>query len=330
MPDSLQPPNWDPAPFDERDLDTVLSGETADIPDALRPVADTLAALRAAPTRAEFSGEANIMAEFRALAEFQALGLREAQHSAGPADTLELPALPAGHGRRRAARHRTRRHVPPVSWRTGSLMGVAAAAVIVIAVAFFGNLPGPILRITGHASTPSPPSLQGAGSKDSKTGNAKPSGSHPASAPSPMWSPSPTPSTSPSPSELLCRSYLAGLRHPESEAEVSLRNKLATLAGGADPGQVSLFCIQQLGHGRHYPGTDHESRANLGQDSQSQSGGTGQAAQGQQPGSGASPTATQSGTGASQSTQSAPGPSQGSQDGGPTPNPPSPVSSPAQ
>jgi hypothetical protein len=208
-------------------------------------------------------------------------------------------------------------------------MSVAAAAVIIIAVAFFGNLPGPILRITGHASTPSPPSLQGTGSKDPVTPTAEPSGSRATAVPS-TWPPSPTPSTSPSPSELLCRSYLIGLRHPESGAEMALRSKLATLAGGADPGQLLRFCMQQLGDGWHYPGTDHESRANLGQDSQSQTGRTGQAAQGQQPGSGASPAATQSGTGASQSTQSAPGPSQGSQDGGPTPNSPSPVSSPAQ
>jgi hypothetical protein len=299
---------------------------------------DTLAALRAAPTRAEFSGEANIMAEFRALAEFQALGLREAQHSAGPADTLELHAMPADPGPRRAARHRARRHIPPVSWRAGTLMGVAAAAVIVIAVAFFGNLPGPILRITHlrHVSTVSHPSLQGTGSKD-KTTKAKPSGSHPTAVPSSTWSPPPTPSTSPSPSEL-CRSYYASFLHPEyGAAEMSLGRKLATLAGGADPGQLYRFCRQYLGHNWHYPRTDDASQANPGQNSQSQTGGTSQPAPGQ-PGSGSSPPATQSGAGASQSTsqstQSAAGSGQGSQNGEPTPNPPSPdppspVSSPA-
>jgi len=115
---------------------------------------------------------------------------------------------------------------------------------------------------------------------------------------------------------------------------MSLGRKLAALAGGADPGHLYLFCRQYLGHIWHYPGTDHESQANPGQNSQSQTGGTGQAAQGQQPGSGSSPAATQSGTGASPSTQSAAGSGQGSQNGGPTPNPPSPnppspVSSPA-
>ena len=46
MPDSFPPPGWGPAPFDERDLDAVLAGKTADVPVALHPVVDVLAALR--------------------------------------------------------------------------------------------------------------------------------------------------------------------------------------------------------------------------------------------------------------------------------------------
>ena len=204
-------------------------------------------------------------------------------------------------------------------------MGVAAAAVSVIAVAFFGNLPGPILRIThlGHVSTVSPPSVQGAGSKDPKTPEATPAGRRPTSAPSQSWSPSPAQSTPLSPREL-CRSYFAGLLHPESGAtETSLGRQLATLAGGDGLRRVLLFCRQYLGPAWHYPGTDHESQANLGQNSQSQTGGT-QAAQGQ-PGPGSSP-GMQSGTGASQSTQSAPGSGQGNQG---AQNSPSPGGSPA-
>ncbi|MFZ0756547.1 MAG: hypothetical protein WAN00_22505, partial [Trebonia sp.] len=72
MPDSLLPPGWGFAPFDERDLDAVLSGKTADVPVALRPVADVLASLRAGPVPAELYGEANAMAEFRALGLGQA------------------------------------------------------------------------------------------------------------------------------------------------------------------------------------------------------------------------------------------------------------------
>ena len=60
MPDSLPPPGWGPAPFDERDLDAVLAGKTADVPVALRPVADALAALRAGPVAAELYGEVSL------------------------------------------------------------------------------------------------------------------------------------------------------------------------------------------------------------------------------------------------------------------------------
>ena len=87
MPDSLLPPGWGFAPFDERDLDAVLSGKTADVPVALRPVADVLASLRAGPVPAELYGEANAMAEFRAL------GLGQAGR---PGPTMLFEALPAG------------------------------------------------------------------------------------------------------------------------------------------------------------------------------------------------------------------------------------------
>ncbi|MFY9867691.1 MAG: hypothetical protein WAK58_28120, partial [Trebonia sp.] len=102
MPDSLLPPGWGFAPFDERDLDAVLSGKTADVPVALRPVADVLASLRAGPVPAELYGEANAMAEFRAL------GLGQAGR---PGSTMLLEALPAGsraRSGRRPARHRVR------------------------------------------------------------------------------------------------------------------------------------------------------------------------------------------------------------------------------
>jgi hypothetical protein len=235
MPDSPLPPFWDPAPFEERDLDAVLSGETADIPDALRPVADTLAALRAAGAPAEFSGEATIMAEFRALAESRARGLGEAARPAGPAATLQLPALPRERPRRHAAgRHgRRRRAVAPVTRRTGALMGVAAAAVIVIAVAFAGNLVGPIKSITNqeHVSSapPSPPGLQGTGATEPRTDSPHARRSA---------SPSPTPSSSSSESRGICRAFykdFMDLRAPAGwKAEFPQPKELSRQAGGSD------------------------------------------------------------------------------------------------
>ncbi len=106
MPDSFLPPTWGAPPFDERDLDALLSGEAVDIPVALRQVAEALTALRAAPTFAELRGEATIMAEFRALADFRAFGLRRASRADGLAHTLELPVAPSALALRRAPRHR--------------------------------------------------------------------------------------------------------------------------------------------------------------------------------------------------------------------------------
>jgi hypothetical protein len=151
MPDSLPPPGWGPAPFDERDLDAVLAGKTADVPVALRPVAEALAALRAGATAAELYGEANAMGEFRAL------GLGQAGR---PAATMPLEALPAGASARpgRSARHRVRparRHpLRRAVLRPAVMSAVAAAAVIVAAVLVPGNFAGP-LRAIAHMASPS-------------------------------------------------------------------------------------------------------------------------------------------------------------------------------
>ena len=64
MSDSL-PPNGGPDPYDGWDLEGMLSGANVWIPDGMRPVAGTLSALRAAPTRAELAGEASARAAFR-------------------------------------------------------------------------------------------------------------------------------------------------------------------------------------------------------------------------------------------------------------------------
>lgn len=51
----------------ENVLDALLDGEITGIPDFLRPVADTLKALQAAPSPEELSGEADARVQFRAL-----------------------------------------------------------------------------------------------------------------------------------------------------------------------------------------------------------------------------------------------------------------------
>ena len=110
MPDSFPPLTWGP-PFDERNLDALLSGHLADTPSALRQVADALAALRAAPTPAELTGEAAARAEFRALADSLALGLDEAARTDGHpyAEVLSALALDGtGRAPRAAPKHPAR------------------------------------------------------------------------------------------------------------------------------------------------------------------------------------------------------------------------------
>jgi len=230
MPDSLLPPSWGPASFDERDLQTMLARETAD-----GPVADLLAALRAGPVPAELYGEASAMAEFRAL------GLGQAR---SPASTMPLEALPAGSRARpgrRAARHRVRtarRH----SLRPAVLSAVAAAAVIVGAVLVTGNFAGPF-RAIAHMASPS----AGASFPKSSTGHsAAPRVEISSSALETTPPPSAAYSTPPAPTPgEICHAFYTGLIHPGLSAwatQESLWEQLTKLAHSSSSVQVFRYC----------------------------------------------------------------------------------------
>ncbi|HLH82747.1 MAG TPA: hypothetical protein VKV38_05740 [Trebonia sp.] len=261
MPDSLPPPSWGSAPFDERDLDAVLSGETADIADALRPVADTLAALRAPGVPAELSGEAAVMAEFRAL------GRGDAARPAVPATTLQLPVIPAVRPLGRAARHRGRRRAASRARRQAvALIGIAVT-VIVLAVAFAGNnLLGPM----GRASTasrssarpaegdPASPGLQARGAVTERPSPARSAHATPSR-------PSPSPSSSSPGPGTMCRAYFGYLGHREPPgswpAESPLLRELSQLAGGLSrvPGYCGPYLRDWFPYGgrgswQRYPG----------------------------------------------------------------------------
>jgi hypothetical protein len=242
MPDSLLPPGWGLAPFDERDLDAVLAGKTADVPVALRPVADVLAALRAAPVPAELYGEANAMAEFRAL------GLGQAGR---PAPTMLLEALPAGsraRSGRQPARHRVRparRHpLRRATLRPAVLSAVAAAAVIVVAVLVTGNFAGP-LRDIAHMASPS----AGASFPKGSTGHSAAPGVETTSAGrEPTASPSVPHSTASAQSVLSnsCRAYYSYYKHPEGlsywATQLSLWDQLTKLTGTDNWFKVYQYC----------------------------------------------------------------------------------------
>jgi hypothetical protein len=231
MPDSLPPPGWGPAPFDERDLDAVLAGKTADVPVALRPVADALAALRADPVAAELYGEANAMAEFRAL------GLGQAGR---PAATMLLEARPAGsraRPERRPARHRVRparRHpLRRAVLRPAVLSAVAAAAVIVVAVLVTGNFAGPF-RAIAHMASPS----AGASFPKSSTGHSAAPGVQATSASRETTAPPSVAHSTASAQSVLsngCRAYYSYYQHQEGLSswvtERSLWDQLTKLVG---------------------------------------------------------------------------------------------------
>jgi hypothetical protein len=241
MPDSLLPPGWGFASFDERDLDAVLSGKTADVPVALRPVADVLASLRAGPVPAELYGEANAMAEFRAL------GLGQAGR---PGPTMLLEALPASspaRSGRRPARHRVRparrRALRRAVLRPAALLGAVAAAVIVFAVLVTGNFVGPF-RDIAHMASPSArtPSATGStGHSAAPRVETSSAGLEPTASPSVLH---PTASAQ-SPSQT-CRAYYSYYKHPEGlsywATEQSLWDQLTKLAGTRNWFKVSQYC----------------------------------------------------------------------------------------
>jgi len=249
MPDSLLPPGWGFAPFDERDLDAVLSGKTADVPVALRPVADVLASLRAGPVPAELYGEANAMAEFRAL------GLGQAGR---PGSTMLLEALPAGsraRSGRRPARHRVRparRHpLRRAILRPAVLSVVAAAAVIVAAVLVTGNFAGP-LRDMAHMASPSArtPSATGStGHSAAPRVETSSAGHEPTASPSIPHSSAPAQSQSQSPSQT-CRAYYTNLVHPQGPSAWATRptllQQVTKLARTDNLAQVAQYCARYL------------------------------------------------------------------------------------
>jgi hypothetical protein len=243
MPENQPPPGWGPASSDERDLDAVLAGHLADVPDALLPVADVLDALCAAPAPDELWGEARIMAEFRAH------GPGGVARPSGPAPTRPLSALPADPSpRRRPVRRRGRRKgTRPVSGWAGALTGVAAAAAIVIAVAFTGNLPAPIERLAhlGHPTTT--PSASTASSHSAALKTKTPSATAQPTAPR-----SATQSTESAQqyARATCLNYYGDYTHlvPRSRltAEIALWRQLTELAGSESPLTVYHYCAPYL------------------------------------------------------------------------------------
>lgn len=238
MPDDLLPPSWGSAPFDERDLDAVLAGERADVPDALRPVADALASLRAAPAPSELRGEANAMAQFREL------GQSQASRHGEPAPTLPLSAQAVGRSRQAARNRGRRRAVKPGRRRNGTLLATGAAAAIVAAAVFTGTLPDPIAHL---ARTPANSPSAAHSTRNSSSPNVETS----TAARDATGSPSATGSTASGQSiaATTCRTYYGYYLHsPPSDlrTETSVEKQLSELVGSSAPRKIYDYCAQYV------------------------------------------------------------------------------------
>jgi hypothetical protein len=272
MPDSFPPPTWGP-PFDERNLDALLSGHLADTPQALRQVADVLAALRAAPTPAELTGEAAARAEFRALADSLALGPDEAARTDGYPYAEVLSALALDGTGRPPARHRSIRRVRGagpgglpggptrphrrrprgrrLGRKGGVLMAAAGGALAVAVIALAVNMPGSAHRGGGSSAVGAPSARHTSGgttpSQNVQAGSASPEPSIQATATHAARqtvSPSPT-SSAQSEASKLCREFYAYFSHPRPHAwpaEQTLFRQIAGLAGDPSPFDVNSYC----------------------------------------------------------------------------------------
>jgi hypothetical protein len=276
MPDSFPPPTWGP-PFDERNLDALLSGHLADPPQALRQVADALAALRAAPTPAELTGEAAARAEFRALADSLALGLDEAARTDGHPYAEVLSALtldgtgrpPARHRSIRRARgtgpggpprglpggptgpHRARPRGRRLGRKGGVLIAAASGALVVAVIALAATMPGSAHRGGSSSAAGAPSSGHSSGgttpSQNVQAGSASPEPSNqatPTHAAHHAVSPPPT-SSAQSEARRLCRDFYEYFSHPRPRdwpAEQTLFRQIARLAGDPSPFDVDSYC----------------------------------------------------------------------------------------
>jgi hypothetical protein len=242
MPENQLPPTWGPA-YDERDLDALLSGDLASLPEALVPLAFTFAALHARPARAELAGEAAARAAFSHFRRDPGSWTDHAEPGTVLSHTLVLPRPEPDRPQRHTPRHR-RRRAGGTLHRPLTIGGVAAAALLVAGVAVAALLPGPIQHLT-HLGRSASPSAVAKGKGSGQPSQAP--GVEITGKPEPVIRPTPRSEAKPGPGEL-CREYYAFFRKPEPKpawaGELSLWRQLSRLVG--DQWKVLSYCLPYL------------------------------------------------------------------------------------
>jgi hypothetical protein len=240
--------NWGPAPEEEPDLDALLSGDAGYVPEALRPLAGVLAALRAVPAPAELDGETAARTAFLRFLPPVEAGLVPAAGRPDDGRAL-LPPPRTADGRVRRDRHRHRRRSPGRGRRTAiALLGSAAAVVVgfaALAGAFSGHggqagRPGRNLSVTATAQP-------GGGTTKSSVleGHAT---AEPTATPTPARTgPQATGPAAASGRQELCQKYFAFLAHP-GPAEIRAVRQLIALVG--QPVNLPDYCSVPVPLGR--------------------------------------------------------------------------------
>jgi hypothetical protein len=228
----------DPLALDEETVERLLAGDLSpsQVPPGYAQVAALLAATAAEPTPEELAGQAEVLAELRAM--------------------TWIPRRAAAHTRRAARPPRRRWAGLAAAALVGALVtgGVAAAAT--------SNLPGPVRNVArsilgnGDGAGPVAPREPGqqtatAGPSDTSTSTGPTAGSQggqPAGAAD--HGPDPTAAGSPAgpDPERLCQAFLAGKGAEEGKKlNATAFQDLAKLAGGAE--KVPSYCEEVLAGG---------------------------------------------------------------------------------
>jgi hypothetical protein len=267
MDDSFEGGLWAEGSLGDRELEFLLARDTGAVPAELRPLGETLAALRAAPSATEFHGEEAAMAVFRSLHGTSLRNTAAYGRRADPSHTLQLE-VPAGMaaGRRRRARHAAparprggarRPPARPSRGRFGLTSAAAAALIVVIGIfAYSGQLPGPF-QSAAH--------IIGAPARHHASGHPSPSAAAPRlnghATPEPKATAGQASTGAAGPQEW-CQAYFKNPWRPTSRSgswDAKDFQKLAKAAPGG-PRLVLKFCIKYLtgpgwspGHGYRLP-----------------------------------------------------------------------------
>jgi hypothetical protein len=236
----LTDPDADPLALDDETVERLLAGDLppSQAPPGYARVAALLAATTAEPTAEELAGQAEALAELRAV--------------------TRRP--------RRAAAH-TRRAARPPRRRWAGLAAAALVGALVtggVAVAATGNLPGPVRNVArsilgaGDGAgpvAPTEPGQQPAAVGSSYTSTSTPTGptdgsqgGQPAATGGPGTHPTAAGSLAGPDVERLCRAFLAGEGAEQGKKlDATAFQDLAKLAGGAE--KIPSYCEEVLAVG---------------------------------------------------------------------------------